>query len=764
MDSGDSSIVLEFPVHCEHELPMDLSLQSATRIWDDLADMVERFLAAWADGQPPSLADYPPSEPAEVRRLALVELVKVDLEHRASRGLWKGLDEYVSEFPELAVNGEPSVELIYEDYHWCREAGRVDGPSAWFARYPHNAERLQQLLQLRPQVGNNWNDGKSHKDLRAGERVDDFELMLQLGRGAFATVFLARQCSLQRLVALKVSADRSAEPQTLAQLDHPHIIRVYDQRLMPAEKWRLLYMQFAPGGTLQEVVARAQVLPPSQRSGKILIDAIEHSAQRSGQGLTDSATMRRRWNQMSWPETVCRLGVALAQALDYAHRQGILHRDIKPANVLLASDGSPMLADFNISFAAGLPQATAAAYFGGSLAYMSPEQLEASHPERWRHPEELDGRSDIYSLAVMLWELLHGERPFRDERLECTWAETVAAMLDRRKANRIDQPVNASDERMAARIRQVLRRSLSAERDERPPDGNVLARELYLCTQPQAWELLRGTKSRWRTLVRSHPLALLTAAVLPPNILGAAFNYWYNKQAIIDPLGAMAENAFWWVPLIVNGIAFSLGILLLLVVASPLVRTLKQLGEVPGPDSARLSLARRRALRFGHVAAAVGIVEWLAAGILFPLCMDLALDDFPAIAYVHFFFSMVVCGAVAAAFPFFGATELGLRVFYPALLGQETVDESERRELTGIARHSIAYLMAAVGVPLLGLLLLTGSGSTNRPAALLLIGAGLGGMIVAFLAHNRIRAQALALAAATRPVETAAFESESIDF
>ncbi len=197
--------------------------------------------------------------------------------------------------------------------------------------------------------------------------------------------------------------------------------------------------------------------------------------------------------------------------------------------------------------------------------------------------------------------------------------------------------------------------------------------------------------------------------------------------------------------------------------AWPLVRTLRSLGQVSSPTPKRLAAARRRALRFGHIAAGVGIAEWLVAELCFPLCLDLALEDFPWIAYTHFFFSMVVCGAVAAAFPFFGSTELALRTFYPALLGQDPVEDDERRQLTRLARQAIAYLLAAVGVPLLGLLLLNSSGSNNRTAALRLIAAGLGGMLVAFLSYNRIRRQAITLAVATRPVETASFETESFE-
>jgi hypothetical protein len=246
-------------------------------------------------------------------------------------------------------------------------------------------------------------------------------------------------------------------------------------------------------------------------------------------------------------------------------------------------------------------------------------------------------------------------------------------------------------------------------------------------------------------------------------MLGGAFNYWYNEQAIIEPLGLRAERAFWWIQFVVNGVAFPLGVAILSWLAWSLYRTLGQLDEPPGPSDERRAAARRLALRFGHIVAAVGIVEWLAAGICFPVSLHLALGEFPLVAYVHFFFSMLVCGAVSVAFPFFGCTELALRVFYPALLSGGAVDEAERRQVLGLARQSMGYLLTAAGVPLLGLLMLIGSGSNNRLASLVLIGVGLAGMLVAFVSHSRIRRQALTLAMATRPADSLTFDTESVE-
>src|SRR5262245_57117817 len=149
----------------------------------------------------------------------------------------------------------------------------------------------------------------------AGQKIEDFDLLVELGKGAFGSVFLARQVSMHRMVALKLSADKGNEPQTLATLEHPNIIRVYDQRTLPGQKVRLLYMQFAPGGTLAEVVKHVRATPEATRNGSLLVTAVNEALEKSGTATTDNSRLQRRLAASGWPETVCRLGIQLAQAL-----------------------------------------------------------------------------------------------------------------------------------------------------------------------------------------------------------------------------------------------------------------------------------------------------------------------------------------------------------------------------------------------------------------------------------------------------------------
>jgi serine/threonine protein kinase len=624
---------------------LHVPLDASTHHWDELARRIEAFLSAWEAGPPP-LAEHLPAEPPELKRLTLVELIKVDLEQRHQRQLPRRIDEYMAEFPELLEGGEPPVDLIYEELHVRRCCGDDFPVHEYYERFPGCRGALAKLLGDGPAASSalfgGWKTDRHGKggpgnpaaekcavhaigQFAAGQQVEDFELLVELGRGAFAQVFLARQRSMQRLVALKVSAERGEEPQMLATLDHPHIVRVYDQKQLREQRLRLLYMQYVPGGTLADVVVAARPTPPSSRTGAQLLAAVDGAMHKAGQVVDEHAVWRKRVATASWPETVCRIGVALARAIDHAHHQGILHRDIKPANVLLAADGSPKLADFNISFGSHVAGATPAAYFGGSLAYMSPEQLEACDPKHPRKAEELDGRSDIFSLAVLLWELLYGLRPFADRGLEERWNDTLRTMAARRREAEIAQPPDAiEDDPLARRIEQVLRKALSPLPEDRHQSGLALARELALCLDEGSWELFHEIGGFWRRAARARPMLMLVAVNLVPHAAAGIYNYKFNEATVVANARPEVQQWFDFVAWIVNGTAFPLGVLAGLWFAWPVLSAVMRTRRGDKLPADELSAARKRGLSLGAIIAAVGVSEWLIAGVFFPFLLHAA--------------------------------------------------------------------------------------------------------------------------------------------
>jgi eukaryotic-like serine/threonine-protein kinase len=751
-------------------MSIHLTAEAATMAWDDLAQRLERFIATWDSGQEPTLVDYLPAEPPAHRRMVLVELVKVDLEQRTTRGRKKPVESYSADFPELLENGEPPCDLIYEEYHIRRTAGDSVAPRDYYERFPRSADALRRLMgtedfSATTQLG----AARRIEGFAAGQKLDDFDLLVELGKGAFGSVFLARQISMQRLVALKLSADKGNEPQTLATLEHPNIIRVYDQRTLPGQRMRLLYMQFAPGGTLAEVVREVRNTAPAARTGAMLIAAVDQAVAKTGAASSENAIWKRRLSAAPWSETVCRLGIQLANALDHAHRQGVLHRDVKPANVLLSSDGSPKLADFNISFCSQLDGASPAAYFGGSLAYMSPEQIEACNPNHERQPQDLDGRSDLFALAVVLWELLYGVRPFAEDDMADGWTAMLTAMADRRHR---DVPVASVGPRdaVATRLEHVLRKTLSANPSHRSADGAALARELMLCLNPRAWDLVNDLKSGWRDFARRHPLIALFPVNLPIFILAGAFNLWYNATYFVPQLrklegGEAIEDAFWLSTIPINGILYSLGTFLILYSAMPVARALRRLSRGEGVDPSGLVDARRRAIVLGHWVAAVGLSLWLVAGVAFPVFIHAIAKQFPVWGYLHFILSMLACGIISCCFPFLATTWLSVRVYFPALLANSAPDAAEQQRLITLGRQSGWYLFTSPVAPLMALLLVMFSESETgaRPAMLILVVVAIAGFAAAYVTWQRIRMDLDALSVVARPADMIGTTTDTVE-
>lgn len=718
------------------------SYSSAT--WT-IVGRLEAFLRAWErDGGPPPLEAYLPPGPPEVRREALVQFIIADLEHRLKQGTSRKVEDYLAAFPELDGGAGVPMELIVEEFHLRRACGEQVEPDEYYWRFPDRVGELQRCLALTaPEAFPTLFSGVYRTlEVREGDTLDDFQLLQQLGEGGFGRVFLARQVSMRQLVAVKISADRGSEPQMLRELDHPHIVRVYDQRRLPEQGVRIMSMQYVAGGTLKDVVERIREWPPDERRGSVLLEAVNEAVRRGGQPpLTDSLD-RRALAEASWPEVVCWLGVQLAEALEYAHQHGVLHRDVKPANVLLAADGAPKLADFNISRSDRLEETADEAFVGGSLAYMAPEHLTAFHRQT---AALVDARSDLYSLGVLLWELLHGARPFADVSADNLDGAIHAMILQRETG---PPAYTCSDGGSLPRIlERVLRRCLAPRPEDRFATAARLARELRICLHPVARDILQARTGGWRQAARRFPVAAGLAVGFAPHLIATSFVYLYAQREIV-PLLTEAQQEFWMTQKVIGWcLGYTLGGLAIVGLGRKMqAATTPRDGRPPPKDL--IDWARRRALSLDVFAASFGVAIWVMVAVMYVLTLTL-IGGLRLSSYLHVLMAQTIAGCIAVVYPALGSAIVSLRVFYPTILAKSPGDADDRRELKRLSDRAANILVLAGAIPLLALLLYALVGAESKLVVAALAVAGMLGLLIASKMSRAVQADVQALLQAT---------------
>jgi serine/threonine protein kinase len=598
-----------------------------------------------------------------------------------------------------------------------------------------------------------------------GQRFDDFELLQILGEGAFGRVYLAVQISLGRQVALKVIANRGQEAQTLAQLEHDHIIHVFAETVK--DNWRLLCMQYVPGTNLDAILRNlAKRVRRTTWDGQDFLSAIDEL---STQPATLEPALLRDRELLSagdFAEVVCWIGCRLAEALDHAHRQGILHRDIKPANILFNGYGRPMLADFSLACRSlSHLDGDSSQAFGGTLSYMAPEHLDAFLSRDRSARQAVDERSDLYSLGVVLFEFLTGRLPHSRASKEEMGLMKIASLAEERRSSA------PSARQENAFVPEVLDRTICRCLDPQPErryqKSGELARALEGCGQLRQVEKEMPGAGPITRLAQKHPFLIVILLAVLPNLLGSIVNISYNSMQIVGALEAPQRQTFYQLLIGYNAIIYPIcvGIACWLIV--PVMRAWKELHGKKTKSEIRnskfetnsksamekeeyrisdVAAMRRRALAFPTWTAGLSCLGWLPGAVLFPFFINLAAGPISSKVFLHFLFSFSISGLIALTYSGLAVQWVVLRVIYPRMWADGSgFRETARQELTDIDRRLRAWQFLAGLIPLSGAALVIGVQPEEefsvwlRILAIALIALGMAGLGLGLLVGSRIQ-------------------------
>lgn len=339
--------------------------------------------------------------------------------------------------------------------------------------------------------------GPPQNPVRIGER---FKVLGILGSGGFATVYEGQDEVLDRKVAIKMPRmDRTATPaqreqflreaQSLASLKHPGIVTVFDFGVHTDGRCYIV---------LEKV------------SGKSLRDRLAEG-------------------RLPYREATT-LVVQIAEALHAAHQKGVVHRDLKPANILIDAENRPLITDFGLAVNEE-SQRDLKHEIAGTPAYMSPEQVRGE-------TQYLDGRTDIWSLGVMLYELLSGKRPFGGRTTEETYDEIL---------NRSPRPLRQMDENISADIEIFCNRCLDKTIAHRYPSAKDFADILKRLSGDVTHDFNRDpslqltspptSQRRWSFRTRLLATGFTLLAVIGVMLLGVNID-WMSKRGLVafDPM------------------------------------------------------------------------------------------------------------------------------------------------------------------------------------------------------------------------------------
>ena len=357
--------------------------------------------------------------------------------------------DVLSAYPGLARCKRAVVDLAYEEFCLRLESGEDFDWVDFCQRFPDVEDSLQRRIAVHLALDENPSFQVQEDKMtwpRVGKVFAGYEIIGEIGRGSFARVYQAKEIALGgRPVVIKVCMQASNEAQTLGKLKHRNIVPVHS--VQEAESGvTILCMPFLGMFTLADLLETTYGLQASR------VEQSEDRSQTNGYG------------KVAHVNYALETGIQLCEAIQYLHDQGVLHLDLKPSNILVDNEQKPIVLDFNLSFdRTGLDGRT-----GGTFCYMSPEQRQVVF-SREGNVRQLDVRTDVFSIGVILFELLNGRLPFGDKETQ---------EIDLAGYDPVRHPWNHKNRLLSKGIMKVIDQCLEQEPTQRYSSASELASAL----------------------------------------------------------------------------------------------------------------------------------------------------------------------------------------------------------------------------------------------------------------------------------------------
>jgi serine/threonine protein kinase/lipoprotein NlpI len=492
----------------------------------------------------------PPSflEARSLKRALLEELRSSWQEGKSARA-----EDLLPRWPADPGDDPDVASLLFEEYRQRLERSTAPGEAPrreeYEQRFPSQKGSLASLFHhhgiLRSVGGASGASGIPLALPAVGDELFGFRLRQELGRGAFAKVYLAEQAELAgRPVVVKVSAIEGDEPQTLAQLQHTHIVPIYSVHEDSRAGIRAVCMPYFGGASLSRVLQAAwneSTLPSQGQELAQALDGVgspwgDSRIEDRGSKIEDRAAgpanprpglcpprdprsaildpqSSNPWAELNYTQAVVWIIARLAEGLQHAHDRGVLHCDIKPSNVLLGADGQPMLLDFNLAQQLSTGNGQAQATLGGTVAYMAPEHLRALATRDPALVRQVDGRSDLYGLGMVLFEMLTNQRPFDQSGSYAPIPALIEAMAVER--SRHIPSLRSKRAGVPWSLESITRKCLAPEPSQRYQRAADLAEDLqrFLDDRPLRFAPELSYRERARKWVRRHPRLAASGSV-----------------------------------------------------------------------------------------------------------------------------------------------------------------------------------------------------------------------------------------------------------